>query len=277
MPSDPRQFMRKAVDLAAQSPTDGARVGAVLVRGDEVLATGYKGEDGTAKHAEAIALNKAAVNNVDVRGATAYVTLEPCANIEAKRTCCADLLADAGIGTVYIGRYDRNFRINRLGWKTLRDRGVSCLDFQADFRAELDQLTTVFDGFFLRRNKSRGTARFDHRQNGGRYDLATDESPSALVWTTRWTTSGADSIYAYGGHSGVVTLARFAQEFDEIDDPEAYDFEGSSAKLGLGDIAIFRNEHGHALVRLLAVEAEHPYGTTPHVSLKIDYELRLAK
>jgi diaminohydroxyphosphoribosylaminopyrimidine deaminase / 5-amino-6-(5-phosphoribosylamino)uracil reductase len=271
---DPRPFMRLAVDAAARSPADGARVGAVLVRDGAVLVTGHKGEDGTSKHAEAVALEKAAAGGIDVRGATAFVTLEPCANIGSKRTRCADLLADAGITTVYIGRYDRMFRINRQGWKALRDRGIKCRDFQADFRDELDELNQTFDGFFLRRNGLHGTARFDHRQNGGRYELATDDSPSALVWTTRWTTRGSDSIYAYGGNPGTVALARFAQEFDEIDDPDAYDFQGTSAELELGDIAIYRNQHGHALVRLLAVEAAPPYGTTAHVSLKIDYELR---
>lgn len=171
MTDDPRPFMRLAVDEAARSPADGARVGAVLVRHGVVLVTGHKGEDGTTKHAEAVALEKAAAGGIDVRGATAFVTLEPCANIGSKRTCCAELLADAGINTVYIGRYDRMYRINRQGWKALRDRGIRCRDLQADFRGELDELNQTFDGFFLRRNGLHGTARFDHRQNGGRYEL----------------------------------------------------------------------------------------------------------
>lgn len=266
--------MRLAVDEAIQSPEELARVGVMIMRDGAVLVTGHKGEDGTSKHAEAVAVSKAAASGVDLHGATAFVTLEPCANIESKRTCCADLLADAGVSSVYIGRYDRNPRINRQGWRRLRDRGVQCYDFTAEFRDELDQLNATFDGYFLRRNGLRGTAKFDYTQNGGRYDLATDDSPSAAIWATAWTTRGADSIYAYGGHPGVVALARFAQEFDEIDDPDAYDFQSTSAELEVGTIAIYRNQHGHALVRLVAIEPPPPHGSTPHVSVKIDYELR---
>lgn len=274
MDDDFEPFMRIAVDEAVQSPPDGARVGVVIVRDGVVLVKGHKGEDGTSKHAEAVALAKALEGAVDVRGATAFVTLEPCANLESKRICCADLLADAGVATVYIGRYDRNPRVNRQGWRALRDRGIRCCDFTAAFRNELDQLNVTFDGYFLRRNGLHGTAKFDHSQNGHRYNLATDDSPSAPVWTTSWHTCGVDSIYAHDGRPGNVALARFAQAFDDIDDPDAYDYESASAELNRGDIAIYRNEHGHALVRLLAVEPPPPYGDTPHVSIKIDYELR---
>jgi diaminohydroxyphosphoribosylaminopyrimidine deaminase/5-amino-6-(5-phosphoribosylamino)uracil reductase len=273
---DIRPFMRLAVDEANRSPTGDARVGAVLVRDGVVLATGHKSEDGPGRHAEEVVLDRALAAGIDARGATAFVTLEPCANLQGKRTPCAQRLADAGVATVYIGRYDRNPRINRQGWKALVNRGITCRDFAAEFRHELDQINATFDGWFLRRDGLRGKVRFDHRQNGGRYELATDDSPVALVWTTEWTTRGRDSIYAYGGHPGTVALARYAREFHDIDDPDAYDYQNSSAPLGLGDIAIYRNQHGHALVRLLAVEPEPPYGETPHTSLTIDYELRPA-
>lgn len=275
MTDDVRQFMRLAVEQAAQS-SGKTRVGAVIVRDRAVLVTGHKGEEGSTKHAELVALDKAAASGIDLRGATAFVTLEPCANNESKRPPCSERLADAGIVAVYIGRYDRMPLVQRQGWKTLTDRGVKCLDFDADFRDELDRINATWDGFFLRRNVSTdGTkAKFDYTQNGGRIDLATDESPSAPVWTTTWKNRGSDGIYAYGGTPGVVAHARFAREFDQIDDPGAYDFQDHVVGLGLGDIAIYRNEHGHALVRLLAVEPPPPYGTTPHVSVTIDFQLR---
>ena len=249
-------------------------MGVVIVRDGAVLVSGHKGEDGTTKHAEAIAVAKAADFGLGLRGAIAFVTLEPCANIESKRTCCADLLADAGISSVYIGRYDRNPRINRQGWRRLRDRGVKCYDFTPGFRDQLNHLNATFDGHFLRRNGLRGTAKFDYTQNGGRYDLATSEGPEAQVWTTSWGSRGPTSVYAKGPGTGVIALARFAQDFEEIDDPDAYDFENHFAELDLGSIAIYRTQDGHALVRVVAVEPPPPWGSTPHVSVKIDYELR---
>lgn len=274
MDDDPRLFMRLAVDEALRSPEGGARVGAVVVRDGAVLATGHKGEDGSTKHAECIAIEKAATQDVDLAGATAYVTLEPCTNIESNRTCCADRLAEAGIVSVYIGRYDKNPRINRLGWKALRAHSIDCYDFEEDFRDEIDELNSTFDQYFLQRNGLAGRARFDYTQNGGRYILAATGDADAATWQTAWRTRGSDSVYANAGRPGYVALARYARVFSEIDDPDAYDYGNHFAELTVGSIAIYRNEHGHALVRLVDVEPPAPYGSTPHVSVTIDYELR---
>ena len=81
-------FMQMALDRAAEawgSTAPNPMVGAVIVRGENVLATGYHHKAGEA-HAEADALNNAAKSAVDVRGATIYVTLEPCSNREKLKT-----------------------------------------------------------------------------------------------------------------------------------------------------------------------------------------------
>ena len=269
-----RQFMRMAVDEAAKSAETDARVGAVLARDGEFLVAGHKNEI-EKMHAEEVVLKKAEEAKIDVRGATAFVTLEPCSNLKTKRTCCADLLTAAGISEVYIGRYDINPQINRLGWRALMDNGIKCRDFHADFREELEVLTAQFEGYFLRRDGLTGTAKFDFTQNGGRYDFATDDSEGALVWKTEWTNRGARAIYAYGGHRGVVALARYARDFDEIDDPDALDYGNSSATVLVGGIAVFRNANGHVLCKVLQIEPTADYGGGPHVSVKISYLIRL--
>ncbi len=274
---DLRRFMRLAVDQAALCPPDRARIGAVVVDTSGRFVTAHKFEDETTRHAEQILLEKATDHGVELHGATVFVTMEPCANIEGNRTACADLLIEAGIGTVYIGRYDLNFRINRQGWKRLTSAGVTCRDFAEEFRNELDLLNVVFQGHFLgRTGQLTGVARFDWTTNGGRYLLNLADEPDSPSWVTEWTTRGADSIYAYGGRPGTVALARYATSFQQIDDPGAYDFCSSSVPLGIGDIAIYRNAHGFALVRVLEVQAPPPYGNAPHVALKFEYELRPA-
>lgn len=270
-----RAFMRIAVDEAHKSPSEGARVGAVLVRNGEVLTRGYKGELRDGIHAEEIVLTKAREKGVEVGGSTLFVTLEPCSNLRTKKICCADLLAAAGIVEVYIGRYDINPQIYRLGWRALVDNGIRCRDFDADFREELKQLSVRFEGYFLRREGLTGVAKFDFTQNGGRYDFATDDTADAILWRTRWTECGAKAVYAYGGYPGVVALARYAQSFDEIDDPDALDYGDSSVEVSIGDIAIFRNDRGHILCKVLQVEPTAAYGGGPHVSVKIAYQIRL--
>jgi diaminohydroxyphosphoribosylaminopyrimidine deaminase/5-amino-6-(5-phosphoribosylamino)uracil reductase len=271
---DPQQFMRQAVDEAALSPGGDTRVGAVLVTRTGLVFSGHKDQDAPPRrHAEVVALDKATAAGADLGGATAFVTLEPCANLEGNRVPCSDRLAAAGVSTVYIGRLDRMPLVNVQGWKALTERGVRCLDFTAELRDELDQLNSTQNGWFLRRNGLRGKARFDHKQNGGIYELATDDSPDAPTWVTEWTEAGASSIYAYGKTPGFVAHARYARLFGQIDDPDAYDYGNSSAALSIGEIAIYRNEHGHALVRLLKVKAGPDWGTS-HTELVIDYELR---
>lgn len=268
--------MSLAIETAQRSPEGSARVGVVIERGGEVVVKAFKGEGGAGEHAEAFALRSAEEQGHDVRGAAVFVTLEPCANLQgANKRPCSELLVAAKTGTVFIGSYDRNPRINRLGWRALVDGGVVVRDFDADMRERVRSLGETFDGYFLQRSGLSGVAKFDFQQNGGNYDLRASESEDAAVWRTSWTECGTDSVYLYGGAPGIVAHARYAREFSEVDDPEALDFESTSVRLALGEIGIMRGGGGHALVRVLEVVAGERSGA-PYWSLKIDYSLRLA-
>ncbi|MGI5499365.1 deaminase [Lentzea sp. CA-135723] len=268
-----RQHMERAIAEMWRSPNT-ARIGVVLARGDKVLASAHKGQD-LNHHAEVIALKLAGAAGVDLRGSTAFVTLEPCANLENARIPCAQLLVDAGVTEVWIGRFDNNPRIYRRGWKLLRDHGVSLRDFPADLRAICEDGNSTFSGHFYKRIGERGTAKFDFQQNGGRYQLVLTDSPDSPAWETRWSTCGATSMYANGGRRGVVSHARYAEKFSEIDDPDALDWENHSPRIDIGEIAIFRNEYGYALCQLKSVDPPENHGGTGHTSMKFDYELRL--
>ena len=79
-------------------------VGCVIARGDEILATGHHQRFG-GLHAEREALSAARLAGLDVRGATAYVTLEPCKH-HGKQPPCVDALIEAGIAEVVFARHD---------------------------------------------------------------------------------------------------------------------------------------------------------------------------
>lgn len=116
--------MERAVELAKLGPAHGPnpRVGCVIVASDgRVLAEGHHRGAGT-PHAEADALANAAAASVDVAGATAYVTLEPC-NHTGRTGPCAVALADAGIGRVVYAVEDPN-PTAAGGAEYLRGRGV---------------------------------------------------------------------------------------------------------------------------------------------------------
>jgi len=94
-------------------------VGAVIVREDEVVGEGWYEGLGT-PHAEVAALGAAGER---ARGATLYVTLEPCCHHGATPPC-ADAVVEAGIARVVAGVGDPNPRVDGQGFERLRAAGV---------------------------------------------------------------------------------------------------------------------------------------------------------
>lgn len=94
-------------------------VGCVIVREGRVVGRGWT-QDGGRPHAEVMALAQA---GAAARGATAYVTLEPCAH-HGKTPPCADALVAAGVARVVVALGDPDPRVNGQGLARLRAAGV---------------------------------------------------------------------------------------------------------------------------------------------------------
>ena len=95
-------------------------VGCLIVDGDAVAGRGWT-QPGGRPHAEAMALEEAGEKS---RGATAYVTLEPCAHESTRGPACADLLAASGIARAVIAVGDPDPRTNGKGVERLRAAGI---------------------------------------------------------------------------------------------------------------------------------------------------------
>jgi diaminohydroxyphosphoribosylaminopyrimidine deaminase/5-amino-6-(5-phosphoribosylamino)uracil reductase len=118
-----RIYLRRACELAVRGRGNTApnpAVGAVIVRAGRTLGEGYHHRRGE-PHAEAEALRSA---GGDVRGATAYVSLEPC-NHHGLTPPCSEALIDAGISRVVIGVADPNPRTAGGGIARLRAAGIA--------------------------------------------------------------------------------------------------------------------------------------------------------
>lgn len=114
------QHMQRALDLAAAGePSPNPRVGAVVARGARVIGEGCHREAG-GPHAEAEALKAAGAN---ARGATLYVTLEPCCH-EGRTPPCTDAIISAGISRVVYGADDPNPNVPGHGKDVLREAGI---------------------------------------------------------------------------------------------------------------------------------------------------------
>src|SRR4051812_38465382 len=104
------KFMRAALREAARGlghTSPNPAVGAVIVRGGHIVARGYHRRAGEA-HAEIVALTSLK-NAALARGATLYVTLEPCSTHGHTPPCC-DAIVRAGLKRVLIGAIDPNPR-----------------------------------------------------------------------------------------------------------------------------------------------------------------------
>ncbi|HEV3233309.1 MAG TPA: bifunctional diaminohydroxyphosphoribosylaminopyrimidine deaminase/5-amino-6-(5-phosphoribosylamino)uracil reductase RibD [Candidatus Dormibacteraeota bacterium] len=114
--------MTQALALAAKAKhrtSPNPMVGAVLVRGAQVVGAGYHRRAG-GPHAEVAALN---VAGDLARGATMYVTLEPCAH-HGRTAPCADAIVAAGVAEVFIATRDPDPRVSGRGIARLKAAGI---------------------------------------------------------------------------------------------------------------------------------------------------------
>lgn len=117
--------LRRALELAARGRgkvSPNPLVGAVIARGAEVLGEGHHAELGGV-HAERAALSDARARGADLTGATAYVTLEPCAHT-GRQPPCTEALLDSGVARVVYASEDPTEKASGRGPGMLRDGGV---------------------------------------------------------------------------------------------------------------------------------------------------------
>ncbi|MDO1528211.1 bifunctional diaminohydroxyphosphoribosylaminopyrimidine deaminase/5-amino-6-(5-phosphoribosylamino)uracil reductase RibD [Fulvimonas sp. R45] len=143
------------------------RVGCVLAHGDEVVGTGWHQRAGE-PHAEVFALREAGER---ARGATAYVTLEPCAH-HGRTPPCADALVAAGAARVVIAAEDPFPQVAGRGIEKLRAAGIA-----VETGLLRDEARELNIGFFSRLERGRPFVRVKLATSlDGRTALASGES-----------------------------------------------------------------------------------------------------
>jgi|SRR5579875_677931 len=135
------RWMRRALDLARQSvgvSSPNPAVGCVLVQRDgRLVGEGFHQYDAL-DHAEIVALRQAGEK---ARGATAYVTLEPCSH-HGRTGPCADALIRAGVQRVVAATCDPNPAVHGQGVEKLRKAGIS-----VEIGVLQDEARRINDGF----------------------------------------------------------------------------------------------------------------------------------
>ncbi len=142
------RLMEEAIALAESAlgfTSPNPAVGCVIVAGGKIVARGATAVGGR-PHAEAIALAKAGAR---ARGATAYVSLEPCAHFGVTPPC-ANALVDAGIKRAVIGCGDPFPKVRGKGIAILRKAGIA-----VTLGVLEDECRLINEGFFTRVEKGR--------------------------------------------------------------------------------------------------------------------------
>jgi diaminohydroxyphosphoribosylaminopyrimidine deaminase / 5-amino-6-(5-phosphoribosylamino)uracil reductase len=147
--SDDARWMGAALALSQRGvgrTAPNPSVGCLIVGGGCVVGRGWT-QPGGRPHAEAMAL--AAAGDA-ARGATAYVTLEPCAHVSPRGPACADALVAAGVRRVVVAAPDPDPRTNGAGIAGLEAAGIVVTSGVRRAEAEV-----VMAGFFSRLRRGR--------------------------------------------------------------------------------------------------------------------------
>jgi diaminohydroxyphosphoribosylaminopyrimidine deaminase/5-amino-6-(5-phosphoribosylamino)uracil reductase len=178
------EYMRIALDLAEKArgyTSPNPLVGCVIVAPDgKIVGRGYHHKAGT-PHAE---VNAMADAGDKVRGATAYVTLEPCSHYGRTGPCC-EALIKAGIRKVVAATGDPNPRVSGRGFARLREAGV-------------EVVTGILEKEARRQNEV-----FMHWMTTGRpftvlkYAMTLDGKIATASGDSKWITSEASRRYAH--------------------------------------------------------------------------------
>jgi diaminohydroxyphosphoribosylaminopyrimidine deaminase/5-amino-6-(5-phosphoribosylamino)uracil reductase len=142
------RLMEEAIALAESAlgfTSPNPAVGCVIVAGDKIVGRGATASGGR-PHAEIVALAKAGSK---ARGATAYVSLEPCAHF-GQTPPCANALVEAGIKRVVIGCGDPFPKVRGKGIAILKKAGIA-----VTLGVMEDECRHINEGFFTRVEKGR--------------------------------------------------------------------------------------------------------------------------
>lgn len=175
--SEHERYMARALELAARGAgwtNPNPQVGAVIVKDGGIIGEGWHAAYGKL-HAEREALAHCVE---DPRGATIYVTLEPCCHW-GKTPPCTETIIEAGIARVVVGAPDPNPLVAGKGFEVLREAGIE-----------------VVEGVLLDECRAINEVFFHYIQNGlpqviAKYAMTLDGKIATRTGASRWITSEA--------------------------------------------------------------------------------------
>jgi pyrimidine deaminase RibD-like protein len=142
------QYMAMAIERANHCESEGGpprpKVGALLLKDEQILETAFRGEVEAGQHAEYVLLEKKLGSDL-VAGSTLYTTLEPCTERHSKaKIPCTDRIIARNIAHVKIGMLDPNQSICGRGIRKLRKAGITTDLFPSGLMAQVEEQNRDF-------------------------------------------------------------------------------------------------------------------------------------
>ncbi len=202
-------WMARAIELARKgwyTTHPNPRVGCVIVRDGRIVGRGQT-QFGGRPHAERVALNDAGDR---ARGATLYVTLEPCCHW-GRTPPCADAIIAVGVTTVHASLQDPDPRVNGGGFRKLGDAGIR-VELGLGARAAQE----IMKGFFHRIATGRPLLVIGERPQQpamvpGRYDALIRSEAGRLRVLTRMRDGGIEADVMEGPRDAGAILDRLGK------------------------------------------------------------------
>ncbi|WP_423823494.1 bifunctional diaminohydroxyphosphoribosylaminopyrimidine deaminase/5-amino-6-(5-phosphoribosylamino)uracil reductase RibD [Salinisphaera sp. SPP-AMP-43] len=199
-------FMQRALELARcgwYSTRPNPRVGCVITHYNVVRGEGWHERAGEG-HAEVRALEDARARGNDPKGATVYVTLEPCSH-SGRTAPCTQALIEAGVARVVIGAQDPNPEVDGRGIAALREAGIDVVT-----GVMADRCAALNAGFNQRMTSGRPRVRV-------KLAMSLDGRTAAADGSSQWITGEAarHDVHRLRAESGAVMIGRGTMAADD--------------------------------------------------------------
>ena len=139
--------MKRAIEISKNCVSEegkiSPKVGAIVIKDDQIILEAYRGETSPGDHAEYIAIEIKA-KDIDLEDSILITTLEPCTSRGPIKIPCAQRIVDAGINKVWYGIVDPNPKIRGKGELYLTEHGVSVGRFLPSLSKEIKDINTEF-------------------------------------------------------------------------------------------------------------------------------------
>lgn len=157
--------MKRAIEISKSCKSEPKRispkVGAVVIKDEEIVIEAYRGEISPGDHAEYIALEKKG-EGFDFKDSILIITLEPCTSRTPSKIPCAKRVVDAGIKSIWIGMLDPNPKISGRGVLYLTKHGVSVGHFPPQLMKEIKDINSEFwDDQIKKYNEDKSDSQID--------------------------------------------------------------------------------------------------------------------